>query len=114
LLGLHGASKSAVMRVALALFHGKPPVEAIKYAALNSRESETGHERIVFDIPEDLKVPEDVSASWATRVGLGIAMGMTRADAEYWAESNFKPTGRPVGITESKPRARRLKTASVS
>lgn len=93
-LGIRGASRAGIVRSALALFHGHDRADAARYAYSDEKLSsaESGHERIVAKIPDELLVND--RPSWAIRVGLGMAMGLTRAQAEKWAASSIE-VGRP-------------------
>jgi hypothetical protein len=94
ILGIRGASKSGVIRTALALFHGHDRADAIKYAYSNQGEADaaTGRERIVADIPDELAVADN--AALAVRIGIGLGMGLSRPQAEQWAKASVV-MGRP-------------------
>jgi len=97
LLGIRGASKSGIVRTALALFHGHDRVEAVKYAYANRSEADadSGHERVVADIPDELTVTSNPAI--AVRTGIGLAMGLSRTQAEQWAKSSIE-IGRPKKV----------------
>lgn len=90
-LGIRGASRAGIVRAALALFHGHDRVTATRYAG-NSKilDADSGRERVVASIPDELQVPEH--PAWAIRVGLGMAAGLSRSQAEIWAQME---QGRP-------------------
>jgi hypothetical protein len=92
MLGAQGASRAGIIRSALALFHGHDRATAVKYARSDQREDTSGREHIVARIPDELPVPD--KPAWAIRVGLGMAMGMNREQAEWWATTTI-PQGRP-------------------
>jgi hypothetical protein len=88
-LGIRGSSRAGIIRTALALFQGKTPAEAISYAD-GGRDVNT-HGLVGAMVPDEL-VPTDVNKSWAVRVGLGMAAGLSREQAESWARMD---RGRP-------------------
>lgn len=92
MLGIRGAGRGAVVRSALALFHGHDPITAVKYANYGQDipDGDSGHEYVQAVVPDEL-VPAE-NQSYAVRVGLGLAMGLSRPQAEQWARI---PTGRP-------------------
>jgi hypothetical protein len=90
LLGISGAGNAAIVRAALALYHGHSMADAAKYAVPDA-DTDNRRTRIVAKIPDDLPIPE--SPAWAIRVGIGLAMGLRRKDAEYWASTVER--GRP-------------------
>ena len=93
-------TRSGVVRAALALFHGKDRETAYRLAmpTHNSRLSaDKGSERVGADVEAELANTGDAKISYAIRVGLGMAAGFTRAEAEEWA-AMIKP-GRPRKVT---------------
>jgi hypothetical protein len=92
MLGVRGASRAGIVRSALALFHGRDRAEAARFANSDAKlhDAESGREHIRATIPDDLPVPEN--QAWAVRVGLGMAMGLSRTQAEKWAKID---QGRP-------------------
>lgn len=108
-LGIRNASMSGVVRAALALFHGHENDEAIKYAiGENKRFNDTGPGHIVAQVPDELAKGCGDNRSFAIRVGLGLAMGMSRQQAEHWAKM---PTGEPVKL--GRPRKTELSDEKV-
>lgn len=98
-LGLSpNTSKTGLMRAALALFHGKTPEEAYELAmppTPKPRRIMGGPEiiDIVGDVDESLaQLPSEIGKATAIRIGLAIARGWDREDAEEWAKM---PRGRP-------------------
>lgn len=93
LLGIRGASQAGVIRAALALFQGKTPLEAGKYAA--SQQSNSSW--VTANVPDELAPETD--KSWAIRVGLGLAAGMERDEAEAWARMRPGPKPKDKNLT---------------
>lgn len=97
--------KSAMLRFALALYNGLDPFDARRYATPKSASKGiTGtcdrDVQTTAVISEDL-IPSDVPAAYAARVGLLIAMGYSRAEAEDLGRR--ERTGRPKG-SKNKPK----------
>lgn len=98
--------KSGIFRMALALFHGYDNNTARQLAAPRTMKTaglstkEPGKVDYTCSIPENLAtLPKGVSAAYAIRVGMAIAMGYSRDDAERFAKL---PHG--GGWTKGKPR----------
>jgi hypothetical protein len=92
-LGLpRNTSKSAILRIALALGKGMSREEVLSYARPRASNLEIPVQKIVsFDAPAELISESDKNRSFLVRVGLGLAAGMTRKEAEAWARM---PSGR--------------------
>lgn len=98
--------KSGIYRMALALFHGYDSQAARELAAPRTPKSaglstkESGKVDYTCGVPENLAaMPDGVSTAYAIRVGMAIAMGYNRDDAERFAKL---PHG--GGWTKGKPR----------
>ena len=93
-LGIRNASTSGVIRAALALFHGQSTDEAVKHAMPENQrfKANDGPSTVFAQVPDELAENCGDNKSYAVRVGLGIAMGMTREQAERWAQVKI---GRP-------------------
>jgi hypothetical protein len=98
--------KSGIYRMALALFQGRDINEARELAHPRMPKSaglsttDTGKVDYTCGVPEELaELPEGVSPSYAIRVGMAMAMGYSRDDAERFAQL---PHG--GGWTKGKPR----------
>jgi hypothetical protein len=92
-------SKGGIIRAGLAIFAGKSRDEARRYAA--SKEANLGSEGITFTtalVPEELlsdaeqRLSDEDSRAFAVRVGLAMAAGATRKQAESFARLH---AGRP-------------------
>jgi hypothetical protein len=68
-------------------------MEAIKYASASNKEDDSSRVHASFEIPDDLRISDGISTAWAIRVGLGLAMGLSRREAEYFAQVK---RGRPA------------------
>lgn len=93
------ASRSGIVRAALALYHGHDRETAREYiipeTKKNSRLGSNGQEQVTADVPEDLATVEGVTRAFALRVGLAMAAGLTRKEAENWAKMTVRSVGRP-------------------
>lgn len=86
------ASKSGVIRGALALFHGLDPQRFIEPPRKPVGRGVTTTRANVIDVaieaPAELaEMPPGVKRATAIRVGLAMATGWSREDAQAWAES---------------------------
>lgn len=88
-LGLDQATtpRSGVIRAALALFHGRDRNDAKQLAkpARKSRLGSDGTERVTARVDAELADTGEVPLSYAIRVGLAMAAGLDRKQAENWA-----------------------------
>lgn len=92
-------SKGGIIRAGLAIYAGKTRDEARRYAA--SKETDLGSDGVTYTtalVPEELlneareRLSEDDSQAFAVRVGLAMAAGATRKQAESFAKLH---PGRP-------------------
>lgn len=93
-LNLSATPRIGVVRAALALFHGQSRDAAREYAQ-SSRKSKLGSDGKDFvagKVPEVLADTGDTERAFAIRVGLAMAAGLTRKQAESWARMQ---RGRP-------------------
>lgn len=92
---LASVTRSGVARAALALFHGMPKDEAKQFVRPNDKKARLGSDGqdfIGFRAPDELIDVGDHERSYAIRVGLAMAAGLTRKEAESWAKMS---RGRP-------------------
>lgn len=94
-------SKGGVIRAGLAILAGKSRDEARRYATSTPDNHDLGSNGTIHTtalVPEDLlaqaenALPNNNNTAYAVRVGLAMAMGYSRKQAESWAKL---PTGRP-------------------
>lgn len=93
-------SKSGIVRAALALVAGKSPDEIKRYAnGSNSPNLDSGGKSAIgAQVPEDLldaarsQLGPDTEIAYTVRVGLAMAAGLNREQAEAWAKLS---PGRP-------------------
>jgi hypothetical protein len=93
-------SKSGIIRAALALVAGKSPDEIRRYATGGNTTNldSGGKSAIGAQVPEDLledaraQLGQDAEIAFTVRVGLAMAAGLTREQAESWAHMT---RGRP-------------------
>lgn len=100
-LGLNRSqiTRSGVIRAALALYHGNDRETAREYVTPPSQKSarlgSEGQEQVSADVPEHLANVEGTTRAHAIRVGLAMAAGLTRKEAENWAKMSVRSIGRP-------------------
>lgn len=89
-LGLAGAGITALIRAALMIYHGADEDSAAR-AVKPDLKRKGGY---VSALVDDHLIPKDAPVSWAVRVGLFMADGYDRVQAERMAAEGWKP-GRP-------------------
>jgi hypothetical protein len=111
-LGLpSNTSKSAILRIALALGKGMSREEALSYAmprvprvprVPRASNLDIPVQKLVsFDAPAELISGSGKNRSFLVRTGLGLAVGMNRKEAEAWARMPRGPRGPRKGAGES-------------
>jgi hypothetical protein len=111
-LGTLNASRSGILRAALALFHGADTSRAREYAVGKAARLESNDQDWLNGaVPDEFADTGEVQRAYAIRVGLGIAAGMSREAAEDWADCTIRKPGRPQGAKDRKPRKRRNEAA---
>jgi hypothetical protein len=93
-------SRSGLVRAALALFHGGTEREAIELAATvkNSRlgsNREKMQDWVTANVPDGLADTGEINRALAIRIGLAMAAGYSREDAETHARNCVRSVGRP-------------------
>ena len=100
--------KSAIIRAALALFHGLDPNDYLDPPRTPGKNGAGAPApRDVVDVnayvPENLaRMPEGVKRSTAIRIGLALANDWDRSDAEEWARS-MRPGRKPSAKAPARP-----------
>jgi hypothetical protein len=91
-------SRSGVIRAALALFHGNDKDTAREYATPKNQTQlgSNGQTFVTAQVPEDLADTGDTPRAYAIRVGLALAAGLSRKEAENWAKMVVNKVGRPA------------------
>ena len=95
ILGLQTMDKSAIIRAALALYKGLPADEARNYAYNNAVGSlstdDYSNQFVSARVPDELLEGISGNLSHAIRVGLAMAAGMSRKEAEKYAQMKPGP-----------------------
>jgi hypothetical protein len=87
-------SRSAIIRAALVLFHSDDRHAAREYAKTKHALGTDGPQKIAARVPSELlENIEDRQVSYAVRVGIGMASGQTRKQAEVWARQSVGNIG---------------------
>jgi hypothetical protein len=91
-----GTSKSAIMRAALAMFHEKNPLDYIEAPRAENKRDVRKASAEVIDIAgpahaELAEMPAGVERATAIRIGLALASGWTREEAESFARMTRGP-----------------------
>jgi hypothetical protein len=88
-------NRSGLVRAALALFHGMDRDTAITYldAAKPSRLGSKGQDLVSAYVPEELADVGETNRAYAIRVGLALAAGATKEQAESWATFGVRKVG---------------------
>jgi hypothetical protein len=90
-------SRSGLVRAALSLYHGHTRDQAKSYIVLGQNPaqlSSKGQDRVTAVVPEEL-AQVDGERAFAIRVGLAMAAGLGRKEAETYARMHVRPKGRP-------------------
>ena len=98
-LDVANVSRSGVIRAALALFHGYDRNEAREYvqSKRNARLGSDGLDWARAKVPEEFADTGDTNLSMAIRIGLAMAAGLSRKQAENYARTVVPPVGYPAG-----------------
>lgn len=98
-LNLSDVSRSGVVRAALALFHGMSRDEARECVQPKrktpARLGSEAQDYVTAQVPDELADVGNVQRAYAVRLGLALASGMPRKQAESWARMTMRPVGRP-------------------
>src|SRR5260370_40886461 len=101
-LDLSTTPRIGLVKAALALFHGSSREDARKLVLPHrSRLSADGAQKVIGQIPAELANVGDAERACAIRVGMGMAIGLSRHEAEKWASAIQR--GRPAG-SPNKPK----------
>jgi len=89
------ASRSGLVRAALALYKGANRDQAISYAQRTARLGSEGQDYVTAKVPDEL-AQVDCERAYAIRVGLAMAGGLSRKQAESYARNMVRPAHRPA------------------
>jgi Lsr2 len=115
-VSLHSTPRTDLVKAALALFQGKSRDEAREL--IDSRKYQLGGDGpqyVVARVPQELADTGNAERAYAIRVGLLMAGGLSRREAETWARMTRGRTPGPVKeVPESLARNRAIRAWAAS